>query len=308
MAGRRAGPRFGFALLAALALLLRPGVPARAAQPPCEPAPAVAAGTAAPADGRAADLAPPFRLEPTRLDRAGLLAETQRRVAAQLRAIEAPGCYAALLPDIAARTALLSPFEFLVVGYYRQDREARDRLLRLYREDPRQAVRSIASIWPSPRAERLVGTPAVFDLDDNQVYVNLGAVAPERAPNVLAHEFWHALANVRPGRTADGAASRTTGFWTQARPPGGLAWVPVEEEVAGGVPTYLMNEAVAIEMEAEATGREHGGLRPDLLAAGDLLQRLFAAAGRPRVLRLYLESRSEELREIARQAALAAGD
>jgi hypothetical protein len=56
------------------------------------------------------------------------------------------------------------------------------------------------------------------------------------------------------------------------------------------------------------TGRGHDGLRPDLLAAGDLLQRLFAAAGRPRVLRLYLESGGEELQAIARQAALAASN
>src|SRR5207249_8044696 len=163
-------------------------------------------------DGRTASLSRPFQAAAWPVDHAALLADAQRRAADELAQSDAPACYAAMLPSIASRVAFLSPFEFLVVGYYDHDPATRDALLRLYRDDPQQAERRLSGIWPSPRAEMLVRTRAFFDLDTNQVYLNTGAVEPELATNVLVHEFWHALANVRLSRAADGTLSRTTGF------------------------------------------------------------------------------------------------
>lgn len=289
----------GFAALALVGPVSLPARPALAAGP-CEERPAAgAAVVAGPPDGRAESLARPFQAKAWPSDRVELLSDARRRVVAALSAIDAPACYAGLLPSIAGRTAFLSPFEFLVVGYYGWDAARRDALLRLYREDPHLAVRRLSGIWPSPRAERLIATRAYFDLEANQIYLNLGAVAPDQAQNVLVHEFWHALADVRPGRRPDGALTRTTGFWTEARPAHVETWRPVEETIAGGVPTYLMNEAVAIEMEVAATGRQHPSMRPDLVAALGALHELFAAAGRARVLQLYLASRSDELLAIS---------
>jgi hypothetical protein len=254
-------------VVALAALLLWPATSAAAADAPCQPAEDAPTATAAPEDGRAASLPRPFQAQPWAVDRTQLLANAQRQAAAELGAAGAPSCYAALLPGIAARTEFLSPYEFLVVGYYGHDWDTRDALLRLYRDDPQQAIRRLADIWPSPRAELLTRTPAFFDLDANQIYVNRAAVTPDQAPNVVVHEFWHALANVRLSSRPDGAISRTTGFWTEVRPAEGRAWRPLDEQVEGGVPTYLMNEAVAIEMEVSATGREHPQMRPDLLDA-----------------------------------------
>ena len=286
-----------------LGLLLWPTGSA-AAEAPCRPAEDAPRVTGAPDDERAASLPRPFQTQPWAADAAQLLANAQQQAAAELDAAGAPSCYAALLPGIAARTGFLSPYEFLVVGYYEHDWDTRDGLLRLYRDDPQQAVRRLADIWPSPRAELLIHTPAFFDLDTNQGYVNRGAVTPDQAPNVVVHEFWHALANVQLSSRPDGTTSRTTGFWTEVRPAEGRAWRPVDEQVEGGVPTYLMNEAVAIEMEVGATGREHPQMRPDLLEAMSTLHELFEVAGRSRVLQLYLESRSDELKGIAHQAAV----
>jgi hypothetical protein len=291
-------------VVALVGLLLWPIGSVAAAEAPCWPAEDAPMVTAAPDDGRSGSLPRPFQTQPWGVDAAQLLANAQQQAAAELDAAGAPNCYAALLPGIAARTGFLSPYEFLVVGYYEHDWDTRDGLLRLYRDDPQQAVRRLADIWPSPRAELLIRTPAFFDLDTNQVYVNRGAVTPDQAPNVVVHEFWHALANVRLSSRPDGALSRTTGFWTELRPAEGRAWRPVDEQVDGGVPTYLMNEAVAIEMEVSATGREHPQMRPDLLDALSVLHELFDVAGRPRVLQLYLESRSDELKGIAHQAAV----
>lgn len=97
---------------------------------------------------------------------------------------------------------------------------------------------------------------------------------------MLAHEFWHALPDLQFGTRADGCATRTTGFWTEALPGDGRPWCPVEESLDFGVPTYLMNEAVAIEMEIAATGQDHPGMRPDLIKASNALHQLFGVAGR----------------------------
>jgi hypothetical protein len=257
----------------------------------------------APEDSRAASLPRPFENQPWQGDRVRLLANARRQAADALEALGASSCYAARLPIIAARTAFLSPFEFLVVGYYDHDWRTRDALLQLYRDDPQQAVGRLSGIWPSPRAETLIRTSAFFDLDTNQVYVNLGAVTPVEAPSVLVHEFWHALANVRVSQHLDGAATRTSGFWTEVRAANSQVWRPVEEQIEGGVPTYLMNEAVAVEMEVGATGHQHPAMHRALAEAVSTLHELFEVAGRPLVLQLYLESRSDDLKELARQVA-----
>jgi hypothetical protein len=241
----------------------------------------------------------PFQPQARSIDQDRLLADTQRLVVGQLEAIGAPPCYAELVPTVAARTAFLSPFEFLVVAQYDQDSARRDSLLRLYREDPREALRAISSVWPSNRAELMISTPGFFDVEANQVFVNLGALDQEQALDVLVHEFWHALTDVRLETLPDGSDVRTTGFWTERRAADERVWLPLEEQLAGGISTYLMNEAVAIEMEITATGRDHFGLRPDLVKARTALHHLFETGGRERVLRLYLESRSEQLKELA---------
>src|SRR5204862_8139763 len=154
-----AGRRSSVVVVALAALLLRPTGSA-AAEAPCRPAEDASTVTAAPDDGRSASLPRPFQTQPWAANTAQLLADAQRQAAAELDAAAAPSCYAALLPRIAARTAFLSPYEFLLVGYYDNDWATRDALLRLYRDDPQQAVRRLADIWPSPRAELLVRTPA----------------------------------------------------------------------------------------------------------------------------------------------------
>lgn len=293
--------RLTFTVLAAG--LLWPARPSLAEETPCQRAPeAVTVVVAAPDDPRTASLPIPFRTEPWAFDPEELLAISQGKAAEALDGLGAPRCYSAQLPNIAGRVAFLAPFEYLVVGYYDRDWATRDALLRLYREDPHGAVRRVSGIWPSPRAEMLVRAPAFFDLDMNQIYVNPAAVSANYAVNVLVHEFWHALADIRLARAADGAMTRTTGFWSEIRSPGSHGWRPVDDEIEGGVPTYLMNEAVAIEMEVVATGKQHATMRPDLAEAVEALRELFAQSGRSWVLRLYLESRSDELKALARQA------
>jgi hypothetical protein len=295
-------------IIAALAsLLLWPPASAALAEAPCQPEPVVAPITAAPQDDRTSSLPQPFQTVPSSFERPRLLADAQQQAASALKAAGAPSCYSSRLPSVASRTAFLSAFEFLVVGYYDHEWTTRDALLQLYREDPQQAIRRLSPIWPSGRAEMLLKTPAFFDVDMNQVYVNLSALRPDQAPNVLIHEFWHALADVRVSHQPDGAISRTTGFWTEVRPAGGRVWRPVDEQLEGGVPTYLMNEAMAIEMEVAATGQQHPNMHPGLVEAVHTLHDLFEVAGRSRVLQLYLESRSDELKLIARQAATLAG-
>jgi hypothetical protein len=300
------GRRLGLAsLILALALVLGRPTGSFAADTPCTPAQGPAAIAAAPIDPRVAGLPRQFQPAPADIEPEQLIETTRQRVLNELREIGAAECYLELVPTIAERTAFLSPFEFTVVGYFERDPATRDELLRVYREDPRQALLRAASFWPSPRAEMLLSTPAFYAIDAGQVFVNLGMVTPETAPNVVAHEFWHALANVQTVTRADGTSLRTSGFWTEQRAPGSQAWRPVEEEVAGGVPTYLMNEAVAIDMEVEATGRQHVGMRPDLAAARETLHDLYTVVGREQVLRLYLASRSDELKRIAHEAAVA---
>lgn len=267
----------------------------------CQRAPEDRPILAAPVDARTDSLPIPFRTAPSALEPQELLAVSQSKAAEALEGLGAPRCYTELLPAIAARTAFLSPFEYLVVGYYDRDATTRDALLKLYRDDPQEAVRRVASVWPSPRAEMVVRTLAFFDLDTDQIYVNATALEADIAANVLIHEFWHALADVRLARTSEGAVTRTTGFWSEIRPPGSHGWRPVDEEIEPGVPTYLMNEALAIEMEVSATGRQHATMRPDIVQASEALQELFERSGRGRVIRLYLESRSEELKALARQ-------
>jgi hypothetical protein len=291
--------RAGLGLAAAMMAgpLFKPAQAVLAA-PECQSAAWRGAVEPAGPDERLAQLPPPFDSQPWSIDRTGLLREARECVAAELEAIDAPGCFAAQLPSIAERTALLSPFEFLVVGYYKYDLSRRDELLQAYRSDPRQALRQLTEIWPSPRAEMLVTTPAFFDLDADQVFVNTAVVTEDRALNVLAHEFWHALATVRLDQWTDGSQTRTTGFWTEVRPAGGQVWRALEEKTENGVSTYLMNEAVAIEMEVTATGRQHNSLRSDLRQALDTLHELFDAVGSQKVLQLYLESRSSELKTL----------
>ena len=292
------GRALALSLTLALGLIWSAGA-SEALAAPCEPVATGSALVAAPPDERAASLPRPFQPQARSIDQERLLAETQRLVSAQLAEIGASECYAALVPTIAARTAFLSPFEFLVVAQYDNDWVRRDSLLRLYRDDPQQAMREISSFWPSNRAELVVSTPGFFDVDANQVFVNLGALTEEQALNVLVHEFWHALTDVRVEALPDGSHVRTTGFWTEHRAADARAWRPIDEQIVGGISTYLMNEAVASEMEITATGSDHFGMRPDLLRARAALHHLFDRGGRERVLRLYLESRSDELKELA---------
>lgn len=289
---------------ALLAVQVVAALPARAGATagPCLPSAAPPALDAAPFDPRAADLPAPFNARPWDTDRDELLAEAQDRVARQLASIDAPDCFAAKLPDIATRTALLSPLEFLIVSLY-DDPGIRATLLQTYRSDPHEAYRQLLPVWPSPRAELALQSRAFYDIDANQIFVNTRAVPPAVALNVVVHEFWHALANVRYEELPDGTRRRVTGFWMEELPPGGRVWHQIDERLAGGVPTYLLNEAVAVEMEVAATGREPPDQRPDLSEARETLRALFRAAGRERVLELYLESRRDELQELSRQVA-----
>ena len=141
------------AVLSMLCLLAAGPPPAGAAVITCERSIAEPPIVAAPDDPRTTTLSPSFRVEPWSVDRSALLAETEIQVAAALAEVEAAPCFAEALPNIAARTALLSPFEFLVVSYYDRDHATRDRLLQLYRHDPALALRQITTIWPSTRAE-----------------------------------------------------------------------------------------------------------------------------------------------------------
>jgi hypothetical protein len=245
----------------------------------------------------------PFSQVEWGVDRATLLTGAQARAADQLAEIGASPSYAARLPWIAERVAFLAPFEFLVVSCYGRAPETRDRLLALYRDDPRRALHEIAEIWPSPRAELQIQVPAYYDLDADQIFVNTARVAPEMAPRVVVHEMWHALADLRPGQLPDGTPARSSGFWTQVKIDGGRSWRPLDERLDDGVPTFLMNEALAVTMEVDATGLQHQGLYPELTAAIDALQRLIDVEGRDEVLRLYLASRSDQLKLVARAAA-----
>lgn len=292
--------------LAAILALIWPAGPAQAAEAPCAPPAATATLRAAPPDDRLAALPNIFQPKPGSIDQGRLLAEAQRLVTAQLAAIGAAGCYRDLVPTVAERTVFLSPFEFLVVSEYDRDWNTRDTLLRLYRDDPRQALREITSFWPSSRAELLIRSPGFFDPDANQVILNLGELSPDQALNVMVHEFWHALAAFRLERQPDGTLVRTSGFFAERRPAGSRAWQPVDEQIPGGIPTYLMNEAAAIEMETTATGRDHAGMRPDLARAVAVLRALFDRSGRARVMQLYLASRDDELKVLAEPATVAA--
>jgi hypothetical protein len=286
---------------------LWPASAAASDEAPCSGHLDVATVRPAPPDARVEVLPTSFRGRPHTVDQQQLLTVAQRRVLAELADVGAASCYASMVPTIADRTAFLAPLEFLAVSYYDRDWNARDGLLQLYRSDPQQAVQSISSFWPSPRAEMMMSTPAFFDIDTDQIYVNLGALSDEQALNVVVHEFWHALADVDAGTRPDGTPTRTTGFWTEAQADGSKVWRPVDEFVAGGVLTYMMNEAAAVEMEQTATGRPHDGMRPDLADALDTLHELFALAGRDHVIQLYLSSRSDELKELAQQVAPVAG-
>ena len=289
----------GLAALAVAGPLVTPVQTVAAAGEGCQEAARGGAVEAVGSDVRLAELPAPFSSQPWASDSGRLLWEARESVSAELEGVGAADCFAARLPTIAERTALLTPFEFLVVGYYKYDQARRDTLLQVYRSDPRQALREIGEIWPSPRAEMLVTTPAFFDLDADQIFINTAVVTEDQAPNVLAHEFWHALATVRLDQRADGGLTRTSGFWTEVRQAEGQVWRPLDEKIEQGVSTYLMNEAVAIEMEVAATGREHRSLRPDLRQALDALHRLFSTNGRDEVIQLYLDSRSSELRQLS---------
>src|SRR5690242_3886319 len=113
-------------ILALLVLVLQPSPPVSAAEAPCSPPADVPPVLATPDDQRAATLPTPFQSSPWPVDREQLLADTQQRVLAQLRAIDAPRCYLRLVPTIAARTAVLSPLEFLAVAHYDRDWTTRD--------------------------------------------------------------------------------------------------------------------------------------------------------------------------------------
>lgn len=295
-------------LVAALAgqLLVWSGHAAYAAEEPCLPIVDPPALEAAPDDPRAADLPAPFSAGAWGVDRERLLTEAQERVARELASIDAPACFAQRLPHIAARTALLSPLEFLIVSL-QDDRDARAALLETYRRDPRTAYQQMLAVWPSPRAELALQNLAFYDIDADQVFVNTRAVPADLALNVVVHEFWHALANVRYEDGPDGSQRRITGFWMEVLPAGSRVWHQVDEKVNGDVPTYLMNEAVAVEMEVTATGKEPPDQRPDLADARQALHELFRVGGRARVLILYLESRQDELKELARRATGLAG-
>ena len=303
---RSTAPRLLLSLVAALALGASPA-PARAAEAPCAPAAGGTALTAAPPDDRTASLPGVFQPRARSIDQERLLTQTQRLVLQGLAEIDAPDCYAALVPTIAERTVFLSPFEFLIVSRYDNDWNTRDSILRLYRDDPRQAMREITSFWPSNQAELLIRSPGFFDPDANQVMLNLGELTEDRALNVMVHEFWHALTDIHVERQADGTLLRTSGFLTEQQPVGGQGWQPVNERIAGGIPTYLMNEAAAIEMEVAATGHDHLGMRSDLAAATATLHHLFDVSGREHVMQLYLESRSGELKDLAERATVVAG-
>lgn len=237
------------------------------------------------AGGLADPLAPP---EP-----GGALERAIALVDWQLAEVDAAACYHERLPHVAARTVFLSPVEYLIVGHHSRDPERRRELLALYAADPEAAVRALTPFWPSSSAEMLLSTRAFFDLDLQQVVVNRGATRADELVPVLVHELWHALANMRHVREADGQLYRISGFYRQVR-QGSYGWRPVDEYVDQQVPTFLLNEALAMEMEREATGHEPPQ-RPDIRSALGELHELFDVLGREQVIYAYLESAPERL-------------
>jgi hypothetical protein len=257
-----------------------------------QPAP-VSTVRAAPIDSRAAALPGPLAARAAPADLDGIIQQATSLVREQLGRIDAAPCFTAQLSSIADRIVLLSPTEFLIAGHFGREPARRAELLALYRDDPAASVRQLAPFWPSSSAEMLLSSRAFYDLDLRQIVVNTAATKQDTLLTVLVHEHWHALANVRQERDQDGQLYRVSGFYREARIAEG-GWRPIEEYVDGRVPTFLLNEVVAMEMEREATGQQPPA-RDDIRRAFEELYGLFDALGQQQLLELYLTSTPEVL-------------
>jgi hypothetical protein len=258
------------------------------AQRPSEP-PRIAAPSAA--EG----LPRPFAFQPWRDDPRKLLGRTAEAVVAQADASGVDACFRSKPASIVERVDLLSPFEFLAIASTGADREERDALLAAYERDPREAIRRLGPLYPSPKGEMLLATLAYYDVDADRIRVNLGMVGQDLAPRVLVHEFWHAMPDARAWDGAGGEAFRATGFWTHERKPGTRTWVPLDDANGLPFPPYLLDEAMATAMETRFAGPPPRP-RPDLDAAQRFLDRLMAVAGQADVMRAYLDSRPADLK------------
>ena len=250
--------------------------------------------------GAAPELPTPFALPARELDRAGVLREVTSVVSRQAREVGAPTTYAARVGPIAERVDFLHPFQFLVTSYFERDPARRDALLAAYAREPAAAIRELGPAFPSPRAEMILNTLAYYDVSADRIRVNLGRITPDDAARVLVHEFWHALPDLRTWKGEDGATLRTTGFWTQRLTSEQGIWQPLDDTDGLPHPAYLLNEAMATQMEVRYAGPTKFK-RPDLDGANGYLARLSETAGSADVMEAYLRSRPGELHELAEQ-------
>ncbi len=287
--GRRAGSTLILALSAALVL----ATPAASAWAD-GPADCSLAQTAEPPfvgeRAPAADLGPPFGFTPWTGDRQELLRRVVEVVAQQAAELGAPSCFQRKPEALAARVDFLSPFDFLVLTYYDSEPATRDALLQAYGRDPRQAIRDLSPIYPSPRADMILATVAYYDLDSDRIRVNRGKLSEADAPRVLVHEFWHAMPLTRVWTQPDGTIYRASGFWTQQRRGDGRIWQAVDGPTGLPFPPYLFDEAMATMMEVRFAGPLPYARR-DLDQAVVFMTRLTDLAAPGEIIQLYLESR-----------------
>jgi hypothetical protein len=209
-------------------------------------------------------------------------------VRAQAVEVGADACYLEKVTSIAENVTFLSPFEFLTICLYDQDPPRRDALLDRYLSDPTGAVRDLAPLATSPRAQMTLSTYAYYNLESDRVLVNAAHVPAADLRRVLVHEAWHALPRVNRWNEG-GTTRRRTGFWTQEWRAGSNMWLPVEGR--GDLPyeAYLLNEATATLMETRYAG-------PSRFAAKDVdqvrrfLEHLMQVGGPDDVMRPYLAS------------------
>jgi hypothetical protein len=224
-------------------------------------------------------------------DPATIARQAAATVAEQLAAYPRLASYQERAQRAADRILYLQPLDFLIWAWFDRQPAQRDELLQLARREPEAAFSALdaQAVWPSPRAEVLLRSPAQYDVDDDRILVNLGGAAEPAAHRVLVHELWHATPDQRIRASVDGERFLTTGFWSARWDHRQEAWLPVEDARGLVFEPWLLGEAMTYRLERDGT-RQQPETHERVRQAALFLDRVEALIGPEQLLRLYLHS------------------